>query len=75
MTQEALPDLGVTIADIEAARKRIEPYVHKTPLMTSETLNKIASNGTYSRNLFFKCENLQKAGCMLRFDLGSLTKP
>lgn len=37
--------------------KRIEPFVHKTPVLTSTGINKIAGV-----SLFFKCENLQRAG-------------
>lgn len=43
--------------DIQQALKRIQPYIHRTPLMTSENLNNIAGC-----RLFFKCENFQKAG-------------
>jgi threonine dehydratase len=40
----------------EAAR-RIADLVHRTPVMTCATLNRLAG-----RALFFKCENLQKVG-------------
>src|SRR5687767_833215 len=43
-----------TIAD---AHERIKPYVHRTPVMTSEAINEIAGC-----EIFFKCENLQKIG-------------
>jgi threonine dehydratase len=42
---------------IRAAHRRIAPYIHRTPVMTSTSLNLLA--GT---QLFFKCENLQKTG-------------
>lgn len=42
---------------IRQAAERIRPYIHRTPVMTSENLDRIT--GT---RLFFKCENLQKAG-------------
>ena len=42
---------------IEEAAKRIRPFVHRTPIHTSAIINRIAGS-----NLFFKCENLQKAG-------------
>lgn len=42
---------------IQAARARIQGKVHRTPVMTSETLNSLAG-----AQLFFKCENLQKGG-------------
>jgi len=47
-------------ADLEAvreARARIAPYAHRTPVMTCSTLNRLSG-----RELFFKCENLQKVG-------------
>ena len=48
-----MPDL----TDVQAAADRIQGLVHYTPVLTSERINEIA--GT---NIFFKCENLQKAG-------------
>jgi threonine dehydratase len=44
-------------ADIEEAHKKIAPHIHRTPILTSESINKI-----FNANLFFKCENFQKAG-------------
>jgi threonine dehydratase len=43
--------------EILKAAQRIRPYVLKTPVMTSESLNSLAQ-----AFLYFKCENLQKAG-------------
>jgi threonine dehydratase len=43
--------------DIRAAQVRIGPYVHRTPVFQSSTLNTL-SNAT----LLFKCENFQKGG-------------
>lgn len=40
-----------------AARERIAPYVHITPVMTCRTLDALAGC-----SLFFKCENLQRVG-------------
>jgi threonine dehydratase len=37
--------------------KRIQPYIHKTPVLTSQLLNDVSG-----ANLFFKCENFQKMG-------------
>jgi threonine dehydratase len=48
-----LPD----IATIRAAHERIRPHVHRTPALTSRSLDAIAG-----RELVFKCENLQKVG-------------
>lgn len=39
------------------ASDRIKPYIHTTPVITSENIN-----GLFSTSLFFKCENFQKAG-------------
>jgi threonine dehydratase len=46
-----------TYDDVLAAHERIKPYIHETPILTSRFLNDLT--GT---ELFFKCENLQKAG-------------
>ncbi len=43
--------------DVCAARARIEPYVHRTPVLTSSYLDQLCG-----AELFFKCENLQKVG-------------
>lgn len=47
----------VTIADVVAAAARIEPHVHRTPVVTSATLD-----AELGAEIFFKCENLQKVG-------------
>ena len=46
-----------TFEDVLAARERIAPYVHRTPVLTSSFLNELTG-----AELFFKCENFQKAG-------------
>lgn len=46
-----------TFDDMVAAHERIKPYVHKTPVLTSSFLNQLTG-----AELFFKCENFQKAG-------------
>jgi len=48
-----LPSLN----DILAAHKRIKPYIHRTPVMTSHQLD-----GLFGCELYFKCENFQKVG-------------
>ncbi|MDB6091408.1 MAG: serine dehydratase [Gammaproteobacteria bacterium] len=48
---------GLTWALIQEARARILGKVHRTPVMTSETLDSQAN-----AQLHFKCENFQKAG-------------
>ncbi len=42
---------------IRAAHARIAPYIHRTPVFTSSTLDEAAG-----ARLFFKCENFQKTG-------------
>ena len=39
------------------AARRIAPFVHKTPVLTSRTVNQFVDG-----EVFFKCENLQKTG-------------
>ena len=46
-----------TFADIEKAHDRIRPFIHCTPVLTSQSINQIVG-----AELFFKCENLQKVG-------------
>lgn len=43
--------------DILAAAKRIAPYIHKTPVLSSKLINEILN-----AEVFFKCENFQRAG-------------
>lgn len=46
-----------TFDDVIAAHERIKPYIHRTPVLTSSYLNELTG-----AELFFKCENFQKAG-------------
>ena len=46
-----------TIEDMMVAHERIKPYVHRTPVLTSSYFNELTG-----AQLFFKCENFQKAG-------------
>ena len=48
---------AASIDDVRSAAKRIEGIGHKTPVLTSKTLDQLAG-----RKLFFKCENFQKVG-------------
>ncbi|HEX3071560.1 MAG TPA: threonine/serine dehydratase [Thermoanaerobaculia bacterium] len=48
---------AVTIEDVREAALRIQPYVHRTPLLNSRSLSE--SIGVEVR---LKCENLQRAG-------------
>lgn len=43
--------------DVLAAHKRIEPHIHRTPILTSRFFDDLTG-----ATLFFKCENFQKAG-------------
>lgn len=45
------------IDDIKAAHKRIKPFIHKTPVLTSTAINEM-----FHCRLYFKCENFQKVG-------------
>ena len=49
--------MAVDLTAIRAAHERIRPHIHCTPVLTSARFDE-ASGGS----LFFKCENLQKAG-------------
>ncbi|MBG5882130.1 threo-3-hydroxy-L-aspartate ammonia-lyase [Providencia alcalifaciens] len=53
MSELTLP----TYQDVEAAAQRIAGIAHKTPVMTSTTVNK-----EFGAELFFKCENFQRMG-------------
>jgi threonine dehydratase len=46
-----------TFEDIKAAHERIRPFIHYTPVLTSQSINQIVG-----AELFFKCENFQKVG-------------
>lgn len=44
-------------ADIQQSHTLIQPYIHRTPVLTCQSINKISG-----AQLFFKCENFQKIG-------------
>ena len=46
---------GPDLKAIREARERIAPYIHRTPVLTSASLDEMAG-----AKLYFKCENLQK---------------
>ncbi|MDJ1009323.1 MAG: pyridoxal-phosphate dependent enzyme [Paracoccaceae bacterium] len=46
-----------TFDDVVAAHERIAPHIHRTPVLTSSYFNALTG-----AELFFKCENFQKAG-------------
>lgn len=43
--------------DIQKAHDRIRPFIHRTPVLSSKSINQIVG-----AELFFKCENFQKVG-------------
>ena len=47
----------LTLADIHSAHARIADKIHRTPVLTSATLDALCGG-----QLFFKCENFQKIG-------------
>ncbi|MDW8020339.1 MAG: pyridoxal-phosphate dependent enzyme [Chloroherpetonaceae bacterium] len=49
--------MSLTLAHIQEAAQRIARYVHRTPVLTSQSLNAIVG-----AQIFFKCENFQKVG-------------
>jgi threonine dehydratase len=66
-----MADLSTTLPleakSIAKAYEKIQDHIHRTPLLTNKTINKIASTSRNSEpapgfNLFFKCENYQRIG-------------
>src|SRR5918993_440727 len=49
--------MSITVDDIRTAAQRIKPYIHRTPILTNESLNRRTG-----AQVFFKCENLQRVG-------------
>ena len=57
MSSSPKPTMNIpSYEDVLVAHERIQPYIHKTPVLTSTRLNEMTG-----ADLFFKCENLQKA--------------
>ncbi|MEM9922955.1 MAG: threo-3-hydroxy-L-aspartate ammonia-lyase [Cyanobacteria bacterium P01_D01_bin.50] len=50
-------DKLVEITDIQTAAKRLDGIAHRTPVLTSTTVNKLTNS-----EVFFKCENFQRTG-------------
>lgn len=46
-----------TLADIQATYKEIQPLISRTPVLTSNAIDRLSG-----AQLFFKCENFQKIG-------------
>ncbi len=55
--QTPMGKYATSIEDVRSAAKRIKGVGHRTPVLTSKTLDQLAG-----RKLFFKCENFQKVG-------------
>ena len=49
--------MPITLTDIQQAAQRIKPYIHRTAVLTNESLNQ-----KVGAEVFLKCENLQKVG-------------
>ena len=49
--------MTVTIQDIQQAAQRIKPHIHRTPVLTNQSLN-----DEVGAQVFLKCENMQKVG-------------
>lgn len=55
-----MPDLSApfpTYADVESAASRLAGVAHRTPVLTSTTINDL-----HGADLYFKCENYQRMG-------------
>ncbi|MEQ8576897.1 MAG: pyridoxal-phosphate dependent enzyme, partial [Fulvivirga sp.] len=46
-----------SLAALKEAHERVKPHVHRTPILTSGSINEIAGC-----EIYFKCENFQKVG-------------
>src|ERR1700722_16480260 len=46
-----------TFEDVTTAAERIRHHAHRTPVMTSRSVNAV-----FAAEVFFKCENLQRVG-------------
>ena len=55
--QTPMRKYAASIDDVRSAAERIKGVGHRTPVLTSKTLDQLAG-----RKLFFKCENFQKVG-------------
>ncbi|MBK9927213.1 MAG: pyridoxal-phosphate dependent enzyme [Anaerolineales bacterium] len=49
--------MTVTLTHIQQAAERIKPYIHRTPVITNESLNQ-----RVGAQVYLKCENMQKVG-------------
>jgi len=49
--------MNYTSKDLLTCHKKIKPYIHRTPVLTSQALNEMSG-----AEIFFKCENFQRMG-------------
>jgi threonine dehydratase len=49
--------MSLTLDDIQQAAERIEPYAHRTPVLTNDSLDQ-----RVGAQVYLKCENFQKVG-------------
>lgn len=49
--------LAISLDDVHRAAERLQGRIHRTPVLSSRLLNEMSG-----RELFFKCENLQRGG-------------
>src|SRR5690349_4411175 len=49
--------MTISAKTINEAYSRIQPYIHRTAVLTNQTIDGLAGG-----QLFFKCENFQKIG-------------
>lgn len=49
--------MGILKQEIIIAHERIKPFIHRTPVLTSESIDAM-----YGCSFYFKCENFQKIG-------------
>jgi threonine dehydratase len=49
--------MSLSLRDIQEAAQRIKPYIHRTPVLTNESLNQVVG-----AHVYLKCENMQKVG-------------
>jgi threonine dehydratase len=57
MSAIAKTEYATNLAAIRAAQRRIEPFIHRTPVLTSAAMDAVSG-----RSLWFKCELFQKTG-------------
>ena len=53
----SLPQPSPVYQDVVAASERLLGHAHRTPVLTSRTINQ-----AWGAEVFFKCENLQRTG-------------